>query len=488
MKREAMNAFPSEPARRPATFGLWQRRSLRWQVMAAVVAINLCAALVAVMVIIANARRATEAEMLSSLAVAERFVQETVERLASVEGATGSLAQLPLHISGLRHVRIRIEDRAGNAVDIAPAGGDDEDAHEGEVPSWFTRLVSVEGQESVIPIVENGATVGQVRVAGEASDEIAEVWEDMSDLALLAAGVNIAILAALYLVLGRLLMPLRTLSAGLSELEVGHFEHRLSPPRVRELALIADRFNALGTALKGARDDNARLNERLVSVQDDERRHIASDLHDELGPCVFGLRANLESIDRLAGRAEPALAQRMGERVATMTDILDRIQGLNRRLLRKIRPMALGHVPLAAVIADLVADFESHSPGRHITLETDGLAERYGDSVDITIYRCVQEAVTNALRHGDARAIIISLRGDRPAGRLDLAIVDDGSGIAPGAPRGFGLIGMEERIGALGGRWRILPAMPTGTRIEVTIPAHPCEFGLSAAPERLAAQ
>lgn len=479
-------ASPGAPAR-PASFGWWQRHSLRAQVLAAVVAINLCAALLAVVVIIANARRATEAEMLSSLAVAERFVQETVERLASVDAAAGgSLAQLPLHISGLRHVRIRIEDQAGNALDIAPA--DAEEEHEGDVPAWFTRLVSVEGQESVIPIVENGARVGQVRVAGEASDEIAEVWEDMSDLAVLAVAVNIAILVALYLVLGRLLMPLRTLSAGMHELEAGRFEHRLAPPRVRELALIADRFNALGAALKAARDDNGRLNERLVSVQDDERRQIASDLHDELGPCVFGLRANLESIERLTARAEPALGQRMGERIATMTDILDRIQGLNRRLLRKIRPMALGHVPLAAVLADLVADFESHSPGRRITLATEGLAERYGDSVDITVYRCIQEAVTNALRHGDARNIAISLRASRREGRIDLVIEDDGTGIAADAPHGFGLIGMEERIGALGGTWRILPAVPSGTRIDVAIPAHPYEFGLSAAPERLAAQ
>ncbi|WP_018391126.1 ATP-binding protein [Ancylobacter sp. FA202] len=480
---------PSAPGgpSRPASFGWWQRHSLRAQVLTAVVAINLCAALLAVVVIIANARRATEAEMLSSLAVAERFVQETVERLASAEGATGSLAQLPLHISGLRHVRIRIEDQAGNALDIAPAEADEEE-HEGDVPGWFTRLVSVEGQESLIPIVENGARVGQVRVAGEASDEIAEVWEDMSDLAVLAAAVNIAILVALYLVLGRLLMPLRTLSAGLHELEAGRFEHRLATPRVRELALIADRFNALGAALKAARGDNARLNERLVSVQDDERRQIASDLHDELGPCVFGLRANLESIERLTARAEPALGQRMGERIATMADILNRIQCLNRRLLRKIRPMALGHVPLAAVLADLVADFESHSPGRRITLATEGLAERYGDSVDITLYRCIQEAVTNALRHGDARNIAISLRADRRAGRIDLTIEDDGTGIADDAPHGFGLIGMEERIGALGGKWSIVAAVPSGTRIDVAIPAHPTEFGLSAAPERLAAQ
>lgn len=487
-----MNAFMPETASgaasNPSAFNPWHRRSLRWQVMAAVIAVNLCAALVAVVVIIANARRATEVEMLSSLAVAERFVEETVERLASAPDGTGSLAQLPLHVSGLRHVRIRIEDAAGRAIDIdPPAAGADEDEEHEEVPGWFTALVSVDGTQTVIPVIENGQQIGTVRVAGEASDEIAEVWQDMSDLALLAAAVNLAILIALYVVLGRLLMPLRTLSSGLHALEAGRFEHRLPTPSVRELALIADRFNALGAALKLARDDNARLNERLIRVQDDERRQIASDLHDELGPCVFGLRANLASVERLAARAEPEIGERIGERTTTMLEILDRIQGLNRRLLRKIRPMALGHVPLAAVIADLVADFEGHSPGRHFRLATQGLAERYGDSIDITVYRCIQEAVTNALRHGDAGNIVIEVRGDRAARRLVVVVEDDGAGMPPGAPPGFGLIGIEERIGALGGSWRILPAARRGTRVEICIPVPPGETGQPAPPEKVVA-
>lgn len=479
-----MSAFAPEPP-----FSFWHGRSLRWQMMAAVIAINLGAALVAVVVIIANARRATEIEMNASLSVAERFVAETVERLAgNQDGGNGaaSLAQLPLHIGGLRHVRIRIEDAQGNAVDLAPTGDDDgeDGADETPVPGWFAALVSVDGVERDIPVVEGGRVIGHVRLAGEASDEIAEVWNDMSDLALLALVVNIAVLGALYLVLGRLLLPLKTLSAGLYELEEGRFGHRLARPKVRELALIADRFNALGTALNGARDDNARLNEHIIHLQDEERRQIAADLHDELGPCLFGLRANLESVDRLAGRAEPDLARRIGERTGTMAEILDRVQDLNRRLLRKIRPMALGHVPLAAVIADLVADFERHSPGRSFRLSAEGVADRYGDSVDITVYRCIQEAVTNALRHGEARNIAITLREETAAGRLCLVVEDDGLGVPAGAARGFGLLGIEERVGALGGSWRLVPATPRGTRVEMSVPvrAAPAADGANKQP------
>lgn len=462
-----MSAFVPEAEPEPAR-GFWQRRSLRWQVMVAVIAINLCAALAALLVVIANARRATEAEMTASLVVAERLVEETVQRLAGSHGGEASLAQLPLHISGLRHVRIAVEDEQGRVVDVAPEAGDVGGDHREDVPGWFAALVTVDAGVRDVPVVESGRVVGHVRVSGEASDEVAEVWSDTSDLAALALGVNIAILGALYLVLGRLLRPLRTLSVGLSELEAGHFEHRLPRPHVRELAVIADRFNALGTALNAARADNARLNERVIHVQDDERRQIASDLHDELGPCLFGLRANLESVERLAGRVEPDLRRRLSERTGTMAEILDRVQGLNRRLLRQLRPMALGHVPLAAVVADLIADFERHSPEHRFRLAVEEVAERYSDSVELTVYRCIQEAATNALRHGGAENIAIELRATE--GELRLTVEDDGIGMAPQAAPGRGLTGIGERLSALGGSWRIVPARPRGTRVEMSVP------------------
>ena len=459
----------------------WRRRSLRWQVMAAVVVINLCAALMAFAVTVANARRATGVEIGASLAMAERYVAEAVERLTQA-GGTVSLTQLSLHVSGLRHVRIRIEDAQGRLIGLAPAAGTESE----EVPEWFAALVTVERTARDIAVMDGERLIGRVQVAGEALDEIAEVWEDTSDLAVLASIVNLVILAALYVALGRLLRPLKTLSAGLSELEAGRFEHRLAPPPVRELAFIAQRFNALGSALNAARDDNARLAQRLIRVQDDERRQIAADLHDELGPCLFGLRANLESVERLAA-ADPSRLACIAERTASMADILDRIQGLNRRLLRKIRPMALGHVPLADVIADLIADFQSHAPEPSLHLACESLAERYGDSIDLTAYRCVQEAVTNALRHGEATRIRVTLRADPAQTRLDLVVEDDGVGIAPAAARGFGLIGMEERLGALGGTWRILPAWPNGTRVEMSIPARG-DAGAADATERQAAE
>ncbi|MCK0197961.1 histidine kinase [Ancylobacter sp. 6x-1] len=466
---------------------LWRARSLRVQVLAVLVAANLVAGLGAAALVVANARRATNVEISASLAIAARFVEGQVQRLAARGGASASLAELPLHIGGLRHVRIRIEDAKGRVLDVTPnesslARGDDvdgdgeRDAVISEVPAWFTRLVDVAPMSREISIHDGTTQLGRVLVSGESADEIAEVWEDMSSLTMLALVVNVAILAALYIALGRLFAPLRDLSAGMQALEAGRFQHRLGRPRMREFEAINARFNALAGALQLARADNERLTRRLVTVQDDERARIAAELHDELGPCLFGVRANLESVARLAEGAESVLAARLAERTATATDIVDRIQLLNRRLLRSIRPMALGHVPLNELLAELLADFGRTVPDRSFTLTSTPMTRSYEEGVGLTIYRCAQEGVTNAVRHGAARHVVLRLAetglSDRPT--LTLVVEDDGTGIRPGAEAGYGLTGIGERVAALGGRWSIRKASTRGrwpgTRVEVEIP------------------
>jgi two-component system sensor histidine kinase UhpB len=102
------------------------------------------------------------------------------------------------------------------------------------------------------------------------------------------------------------------------------------------------------------------------------------------------------------------------------------------------------------------------------------LKPSYGDAVDLTIYRCVQEGLTNAIRHAKADTIRVTLDeapgGERSATRLELAIADDGRGIDPQAPAGFGLRGMQERVRALGGECALEAAAGGGTRVRIVIP------------------
>ncbi len=463
---------------------LWYDRSVRTQLLGTFVLINLVAGLAAAVIVIYNGRRAIEAELAASVEVAERFVRGTVERRTRENAGTPHLEDLAVHINNPRHVRILLVDADGHVIP-SPSGEIDDGGTiaPATVPRWFVALVQVDDLRRDVPVISRGRRIGTIVVVGQAADEIIEIWQDASGLALLALLLNVTVFAILYVALGRVLHPLTRLATGLRALERGHYRHRLPQPPVRELADITGRFNALADSLAGAHADNARLNRQLVTVQDDERRQIAMELHDEMGPCLFGVKANVGSIGRIAQTLPEAAATPIRERVASLMTITERMQVANRDLLGRLRPMALGHVPLADAIAGLVADFEGADRDRRFVLEIGHLAHGYGNAVDLTVYRCLQEGVTNAVRHADAGVITIALSEEDAASAypgermmlLRLSVRDDGRGIAPGTQPGLGWSGMKDRVRALGGRLTLTGAPDGGTRLDIVIPLEPAE-------------
>ena len=470
---------------------LWHDRSVRAQLLGTFAAMNLLAGLAAAIIVVYNGQRRIEAEFTASVEVAERFVRGTAEwftRDASRALRIEDLA-VRLNLRHPRHVRVLVIDANGHEV-LPPTGVDDPPPAEGAAaPRWFQALMQVEDLRRDVPVISGGRHVGTIVVVGQAADEINEIWQDVSELALLAVVLNAAVLAVLYFALGRVLHPLTTLAAGLRELQDGHFRHRLQRPPGRELADVTERFNALADSLAAARTDNTRLNWKLVTVQDDERRQIAMELHDELGPCLFGVKANVASIERLARELAEDVARRIKERVSSVVAITDRMQAANRHLLGKLRPMALGHVALADAVASLVTDFEGADPDRRFMLEIGRLAYSYGNCIDLTVYRCLQEGITNAARHAGAGTVSARVGeegsgragpGDSGAASLRLSVRDDGSGIAPGTVPGMGWSGMEERVRALGGRLSLTSEPGGGARLEVVIPLEAPESTESA--------
>ena len=460
---------------------LWHRISVRWQILSTFILINLIAGIVAASVVIYNAQRAAEVEIASSMHLAESLVRQLVEQPQAAGPPNTYLRNLALQVSALRHVRVLVADMGGSWTSLraaeeglAPAESDV------SAPRWFSSLIRTGDVRREIKIGLNGQQIGSVILVGNAADEIAEVWQDTLDLAVVAGILNLIVFAMLYLALGRVLSPLTELAIGLGKLERGNLQSRLSLPKVRELADIANRFNALADGLGAAKANNTQLTSRLVTIQDDERRYVATELHDEMGPCLFGIRANISSLEQIAAKLSPPVEGRFRERIATLVEITDKIQTLNHRLLTRLRPMALGHVPLVEVISGLLLEFERLNPNPSFSLSVRHLAYGYGDTIDLTIYRCVQEGITNVVRHARAKRATIEL-DELPADTqaidvpdfgkvLLLAINDDGDGLSAGTEPGFGLTGMEERVRALGGTFAVTSQPGHGTRLCITIP------------------
>lgn len=465
----------------------WHERSTRCRILAACCAVYLLAGLTATMVVVANARTAADVEMAAAQRVAERYVQEALARDRAALAATRSLNSVSIDPSALRHVRIRLHSADGHVVEPVHGGGSGGETAGGETggagpdaaPAWFAALVAPDTLRTVIPIRVNGTLVGEAEIHGEPADEIAEVWEDMASLGQVVLFASVFFFGVLYLSLGSILRPLGKLSEGMQKLEAGQFGTRLAGSRMIELAAVADQFNALAAALDAANAENARLSRRILNVQEEERRQVALDLHDEAGPCLFGIQANAASIAGLSQRCPAPEGASIAERANTIASIAERLQAMNRSLLRRLRPMALGNVPLADLMTDLLADFERQEPDVRFTLHHAPPGTRYGDPVDLTVYRCVQECLTNAIRHAAPRAITVTLEetradacgsGTRAPTWLRVTVGDDGRGMPADAPRGYGLTGIDERVRALGGWMAVKGADGAGSLVEIGIP------------------
>jgi len=163
--------------------------------------------------------------------------------------------------------------------------------------------------------------------------------------------------------------------------------------------------------------------------------------------------------------------------VRDMLAIIEHLQSINRSMLNRLRPMALGHVPLHDILSELVQERARQLPQVDFAFSADKLPPSYGDSIDLTIYRCVQESLTNVVRHAHADHVDVELRkvdaADSPMGggpQLRLTVRDDGCGIDPAMPLGFGIRGMQERVHGLGGSYTVESAGGRGTCVRIAIP------------------
>ncbi len=210
---------------------------------------------------------------------------------------------------------------------------------------------------------------------------------------------------------------------------------------------------------------NRDLARQLISVQESERLSLARELHDEFGQNCTAIRIETACLRHCAGDDRSGLLAAADRADAAAL----RLYQLVRDMLRRLRPANLDTLGLVAALQDLCEGWEKRT-GVVCTLEFGGHTAALGDDVDITIYRVVQEALTNVARHAQAGRVRVALAGATPD-ELTLSVEDDGCGMDPNlATRGLGLIGAIERAAVVGGELQVQSAPGAGVRIVLRIP------------------
>jgi PAS domain S-box-containing protein len=206
------------------------------------------------------------------------------------------------------------------------------------------------------------------------------------------------------------------------------------------------------------------LSRRLFEVQEEERCHLARELHDEIGQSLTAAKINLQSVTGNAGSANFA-------RLQETTAILDRLLGQVRQISLDLRPSMLDDLGLVPALRSLL-DQQGRRGSVAVRLSAENIPEQLDPEIQTTCFRIAQEAITNALRHAGATRIDVDLRYENA--KLWLLIRDNGIGFdvesAQAQTVGLGLIGIQERATLIGGQARIISSPKKGTRIEVSLP------------------
>jgi two-component system sensor histidine kinase UhpB len=223
--------------------------------------------------------------------------------------------------------------------------------------------------------------------------------------------------------------------------------------------------------LAAALADNRRLAQQYVELQESERKALARELHDELGQYL-----NVIKLDAVGIRDDHRVsAGAAHERAATIVENCNHIHGALATLMRELRPTGLDELGLAAALEHCIETWRTRLPGVTLRLAITGEFAGLPESITVTLYRLVQEALTNVAKHAAASRVDIRLErvkgSGAPGDAIEVAVVDDGVGTQPGLPsRGLGLIGMRERVMALQGRLAFTGSPGEGFELSARIP------------------
>jgi two-component system sensor histidine kinase UhpB len=289
---------------------------------------------------------------------------------------------------------------------------------------------------------------------------------------LAASFVAVGIIASIvvnYVVLRAAFRPLATLEQTALAVRGGDLSARAAPTSFMDpqVAHLAETFNATLDELARDRAELRTLASQVIRAQEDERRRIARELHDDTAQVLF---AQLLRLTTLKASPDPGV-HLMAATLEEMT--VEALEGV-RRLALELRPPALDDLGLSAALGELAQRFADQL-NVPVDYQSRGLRGRLPSEVELVLYRVAQEALTNIAKHADASRVWLDV--DRTGNDVTISIRDDGRGFdhnvsaaSDGRGLGLGLFGMEERVALVGGRFRIWSRPGSGTEIFAFIP------------------
>jgi two-component system, NarL family, sensor histidine kinase UhpB len=417
-----------------------------------------------------NARKNTLAEIASAERSALYLFDSAIIGAMPNKASKIDLSAFKLHqLSHMRHLKIELIDNKGRVLDSNQASSGEQLSN--QAPAWFERLLNKtmpQWQPKIKNLSVNNQPLVKLVITPDPTYEYAEVWKQMTDLLVLQAIFFICVNLMIAWAITQALKPTESILHTLNALEKGDLAARLPHFQLPELARIGQKFNHMIETLQKSIYQNHQLTQQLITLQEEERKNLARDLHDEFGQCLTAINTDASVILKSAKSKYPELLDSASAISKLSRHLVDLVSGL----LQKLRPGVLDELGLIAALNDLVDTWKSRHETINCHFSINIIENNLCEAVNLTIYRLVQEALTNISRHANASLISIEIANDnqRDHAGVMIKINDNGLGFNPSNTAGFGLPGMRERVEVLGGTLSIDSLLANGTTLSAWIP------------------
>ena len=408
---------------------------------------------------IVTARADVRNELQSTRLLVTRMVDLILNSGAAEAGLplTSDIIERLAALSNVRHFDVDIVG-AGNKI----SGNFEEQETQLRAPSWFVSLLDLQ-EEQFIGRYSDGND-GVILIRTDPTDEINTVWfATRSSIITSTVGILVFNLI-IFVVLGYWLSPVKRITSGLESVVKGDYSHRIPKASLPELNSIIDQVNRLTGVLGATRVENERLAIQTLTIQEQERRGLAQELHDSLGQAVSAIKAMAVSINLRTMESDPMLAIN----ARNIEKISDEAYHSVRNMMAWLRPAILDELGLKPALQQMVDDWNMHHEDSFCRLHIDGEFQDLSEHQRINLYRIMQETLTNIAKHARAEIVDVVLCGEEI---ISLQIRDDGLGFEPEkVGKGMGLSGIRNRVKSLQGRLELTTAPGKGTTMQFEFP------------------
>ena len=416
---------------------------------------------------ISHARNSVHSEVESSTQLALQLIQAASAFLLpnSDEQKQVKFLRKLTELDTIRHIHIEIR----SPTDVLIPAEDNILFLKSDAPRWFVSLVKPPATEIRRWLYTPVTTPIDILIKPDPLDEIHESWIETRNILIFLSIFIILVNILIYIAIGLYLSPIEKILDGLSNIKKGNYKLKLPHFRLPELEKISQQFNHMTQVLLETKARNQLLTKRSLEIQEEERRNLSQELHDELGQTITAIKAVAVSISN-----KTTLEKRyINSSVKTIVEYSDHVYQVAKNMMHRLRPSVLDEFGLVKALQNMIDEWNDNQDSIFCDFTFLDVPTDLSESLKINIYRIIQESLTNILKHSNASQVTVAIKKDRldNTERINLKIEDNGIGIDQDKIiPGFGLLGMKERVEMNGGIFEFESSTGNGVKINIFVP------------------